>query len=1369
LRRLRRHRALRYGGIAAAGAAALLAVAIVSSLAIDLGPAIRARAEREGSRLLSRPVHIGSLRILVARGVVEATDISIEGVRPTDRPFLVAERLLVSLDWSRLLQRRPEIVVTSVQLADWTMLVEKWPGRDNFPKLAKRQPASDGPSPVTVTLRSVHASRGHFTYEDHEAPWSVVAPNIELNVTKAAKYHGDVSFKGGTIAIQRFVPMWAGMNARFVVDGGLVHLTEIEIDSDGAKTAASGTVDVGRFPEMTYTVESRLDSPRMRELFFANDSWPLSGEADFAGTFHLFKGGHELSGTFACDTFGLYDYRFPSMHGSIRWTDDLFEITDASAGFFGGASRFAFSVAPLGMPERPTGRFEFSYEDVDLAALGDFHRFEGQRFAGRAQGRNTLEWRMGRFRDDRHGDGRIIVSAPPGVEIMPASLEAARAADPGHSRHEWGPFVPQPLETYLPVAGELTYRYDPDAIELEGGRFATERTQVAFAGSTAWGADGRMPFRVVSRDWQEADQLLAGILTDFGSPTGVVNIGGRGEFDGVLTGPFRRPRVEGRVVGEDVRAWDTLWGDGSAHIVVENGYVTVTDGVVRREGSEIRSDGRFSLQRPRRDGGEEIDARFRATRGDIASLRHAFEIDDYDVSGDMTGEFHLRGEYGRPIGFGAMRVDDGLAYGERFEHGSASLRFDGNGVWLDGANLAKGTGSVSGAAYVGWDATYSFNADGRRIPVGSMTLFAYPEAQPAGVLEFSAAGSGTFDEPRYDVKFRVDDLSVAGEAVGQVTGALAVRDQELNGTLDAASPTLALTGTGRIALTPRADAELAFRFHDLSLDPYVRVFMPKLSTLNTALASGSVRVSGELATMDRLAVDGQVDNLEMRLFDYSIRSAAPIRLVLDKQVVRVDGLELVGDDTRLHVGGAVGLHDRSIALRAEGDANLGILQAFFRDVRGSGRAELLAAIDGRIDDPIFSGTATITDGRVRHFALPNSLDDINGAIRFDSRGVRLDDVTATMGQGRVQFGGRVGLEGYLPGELNVIVRAEGMHLRIPQGMRSTVDADLTLRGNFMAPTLGGTVTVRDATFNRRIDPTSGLFEFGGGASPAGLPVAQAPVPSSFPLRLDVELLVPSTLRVDNNLARLVASANLQLRGTYDRPQLSGRAEIDRGEVTLEGRRYLVTKGTVDFTNPARIEPFFDLEAETRVRVPGETYRVTIRLTGTTAQLQPSLDSDPPLPSAADVLALLFSDVRRSQPGRPEGGVEDIELRTLQNPNERQTDILTTRATQLLANPISSEVGRVVEQTFGVDTFQLSPSLIDPYSQTATTRVNPSARVTIGKRISDRVYLTFSRSLSSSFNDQILLLEYDESDRFSWILSRNEDQTYALEVSVRHSF
>jgi autotransporter translocation and assembly factor TamB len=261
--------------------------------------------------------------------------------------------------------------------------------------------------------------------------------------------------------------------------------------------------------------------------------------------------------------------------------------------------------------------------------------------------------------------------------------------------------------------------------------------------------------------------------------------------------------------------------------------------------------------------------------------------------------------------------------------------------------------------------------------------------------------------------------------------------------------------------------------------------------------------------------------------------------------------------------------------------------------------------------------------------------------------------------------------------------------------------------------------------------------------------------------------VPSTLRVENNLARIVASADLTLRGTYDRPAVSGRAEVDRGEFTFEGQRYLVTRGTVDFNNPQRIDPFFDLEAETRVRVPGQTYIVTVRATGTAERLQPSFESDPPLP-ATDVLALLFSDVRRTAPAT---GLSDAELERLRNPNQAQTDILTTRATQLLANPIASQVGTVVEQTFGVDTFQLSPSLFDPYSTTPASRasINPSARVTIGKRISDRVYLTYSRSLNTSYNDQLILLEYDESDRLSWILSRNEDNTYAIEIRVRLTF
>jgi autotransporter translocation and assembly factor TamB len=340
-----------------------------------------------------------------------------------------------------------------------------------------------------------------------------------------------------------------------------------------------------------------------------------------------------------------------------------------------------------------------------------------------------------------------------------------------------------------------------------------------------------------------------------------------------------------------------------------------------------------------------------------------------------------------------------------------------------------------------------------------------------------------------------------------------------------------------------------------------------------------------------------------------------------------------------------------------------------------------------------------------------------------------------------------------------------MHLRFPEGIRSVVDADLALRGNYRSPTLGGVVTVKSAIWSRRIDTPGSIFDLASRRTTAAAGGAAGAEPATtVPLRFDVQLLVPSTLRVENNLARLVANADLTLRGTYDRPVVVGHADIERGEVIFEGRRYRISRGSMDFTNPNRIEPFFDVEAETSVRVPGQTYRVTVAFAGTSEQLRPTLNSDPPLPTA-DVLALLFSDVRRS-------GVEGVapELRALQSPNQAQTDILTARATQALTAPISSEVGKVVEQTFGVDTFQLSPSFVDPTSIQPSARLNPTARLTIGKRISDRVYLTFSRSLGTISNDQIVLLEIDGSDRVSWILSRNEDsQTYALEFRVRHVF
>ncbi len=1340
--------------------AVALAVALVSAVTIDLGPALKARAEQAGGNWLERKMTIGRLGVHVARGRFVIEDLRIEGMRPGEEPWLTAKRIEVSLTWGALLHR--EVLIDTLEMSDWRMVVETFPdGRQTFPRVTgPPRPPSTGPRPVVATLQYVHAYRGEFDFRDHGGDWGTVARNIDVTVGKLGDYRGTARFTGGTVQIQQYEPMWADMSATFTVQGGEILLDRVELITDGARSEATGVVNIARWPEQTYQVTSTVQFPRMRELFFARDTFSLYGEGQFGGTFRLFKGGRELKGDFTSALAGVNDYRFPNLAGSLVWLPDRFEVTHATAGFMGGATAFRYEMSPLGDRARPAhARFDADYTGVDLTALTAFYETPGLRLAGHATGRNEMTWPLGRFAD-RAGHGTVTVTPPEGLVTQGPQLGPTAAAD-ARSRFEvLGPFSTHTPLAPVGLAADLTYAFDPEAIRFEPSSVATEDTFIAFNGATAWGERSKIPFRVTSRNWQESDRLLAGLMTAFGASTKAIPIDGVGRFDGVMLGAFRRPRIEGRFVGEEMRAWDVTWGAVDGDFVVDNAYANVSRAVLRSGLSRMDVSGQFALGYPRADGGEEIDARVRVDSRAVADFREAFDLQDYDLEGSLSGDFHVYGEYERPFGFGRVSIARGDAYGEPFAHAEAALRFEGAGVRLDGLQMQKGGGLITGAAYVGWNGTYSFNADGRRVAVDTLALTTVPGYPPlTGQLEFQAVGSGTFEQPRYDVKASVRDLFLGEEGIGEMTGRLAMRGTLLSYEFEAASPRLAVSGTGRVEINDEMDGELSFRITDTSLDPYIRAFQPLLSPYTSAVVSGTIRVVGELYNPEALRVDTAVEQVDLRFFDYALKNAGPVRLSMDRQVLQVDALRLVGDDTELDLAGTVDMTTQALALQANGAANLAVLQGFVPDVRSSGRAEVSARISGTAQAPIVSGNALINDGRLRHFAFPHALEAVNGIVTFDETGVRVDGVTARLGGGPVQFGGRVGMSGYVLSEFDVTAVGEDMRLRYPEGMRSLVDASLALRGPADAPEVTGTVLVRSASWTRGIDTSTGLFS-GLTGGDAALPAVAGQVAAAGPsLRYDVRLLAPSTIRIENDQARMVASADLTIRGTYERPLVFGRAEIARGEVEFEGRRYLVTRGSLDFANPNRIQPFFDVEAETRVRVPGQTYRITLRMAGTTERLQPDFTSDPPLPPL-DILTLLFSDQA------PSG---DVELAALQRPNEREQRLVEARATRALTGALSAEVGRVVERTFGVDTFQITPLLSDPYQQSARIGVNPSARVTIGKRISDRIFLTYARSLSSSTRDEIILLEFDASDTLGWVLSQNEDRTYALEVRKRHTF
>ncbi len=1383
-------RRLRDVALAAGITLLILFVAIAVSVTVDLdavlGGGVKKYAESQASRYLDRPTHIGRLGIHIASGRFVVENLKIEGITPDDIPFFTAREILVGIRWSSLLARpsaatrpaagtasgqrdaadnRRELVIESIDMTDWEMTVQKWGDRHNFVKFGQPSNKPKGPSAIRTTVGLVRAMRGQFSYIDHGS-WTTVARNLNIKVSHATgEYRGIGSLTDGMVQIRDYLPMRADMNFSFRIDKGIVDLDRIDMFTDGAVSKVTGKVDLGHWPEQTYQVNSRVDLWRMREIFFADQQWRSRGAANFTGTFHLFKGGHQLTGRFASPLAFVNQFAFPDLRGSMVWEPSRFEVLEATARPYTGTAKFSYSMKPLGDPKRPgVARFDACYDGVDLAQLSDVLSLRGVRMLGSITGCNLLEYPLGRFSMHR-GDGHMTITPPAGVVVL------ERAVAPHEDAIHAEPVVagPEPSLALTPrptaMGGRLAYRYDPEWVEVDPSHIATDRVYVEFEGRTAYGDRSRFPFYARAADWQEGDRLLAGIITAFGSQTGVIKVGGWGEFQGTMTESFKEPRIEGTFNGDGMRAWDVVWGRGQAHVVIEHSYVDVTGGVVRAGASEVRADGRFSLGYPRKDGGEEIDARVTIKDRPLKDLRHAFQLDEWPVDGVLSGEYHLSGSYTRPLGFGNVVMSNMTAWKEPFDGGTCTLRFEGPGVRVDSLDLKKGGGEITGAAYVAWEGRYSFNADGRRIPVESVTAVKFEKAPLSGVAQFTASGSSTFLVPRWDLDGRIEDVYMGDEGIGLVTGHLAYRDKLLTMEFEAASPRLAVSGTGQVEMTPTSDANLSLRFNKTSLDPYVRAFQPKLSPFTRAEATGTIRVVGQLADPERLMVDITAEDLSLRLFDYDLKNDGPVRIALDRNVLRLgtpaqpgarspaQPVVLVGKDTRLELSGTAHLQDDRVDVKAVGDANLAILQAFFRDIRSSGRARLVGGVQGFIETPVLSGEAQITDGRIRYWGLPHSIQNINGRITLGANGIQMDDVRAQVAGGNVRFGGRIEMNGLTPGQLSLTAAGENMELRYPEGFRSVLDAQLDLVGTLAAPTLKGEVTVRSATYRNRIEVGTALLGLASGRG--GGPAAPRPA-GTLPLRFDVQINAPSALRVDTNLLRMVASADLRLRGDFDRPILFGRAEVERGEAIFEGKRYLVTSGTIDFTNPSKIEPFFDIGAETRVRAPGQTYIVDIRLTGTLAHLQPpQFNSDPPLPPL-EIMTLLFGDASRA--------TQDAELRAVQSAGEDRARLATSRVEQAVVGTALNPVTSAVERAAGLESFQITPYLYDPYQ-----RLTPTARLTVGKRLSDKVYITFSRSIYTAGNDLIVLLEYDQSAKLSWVLSRNEDGTYALDARVRHVF
>jgi translocation and assembly module TamA len=631
-----------------------------------------------------------------------------------------------------------------------------------------------------------------------------------------------------------------------------------------------------------------------------------------------------------------------------------------------------------------------------------------------------------------------------------------------------------------------------------------------------------------------------------------------------------------------------------------------------------------------------------------------------------------------------------------------------------------------------------------------------------GRIGAEIAASGVADRPRI-----AGTLSLAGVAFDRPgtprlridDGTVRIADnvaqlEDLKAEMDGG--TLVLSGrTPVAALLPRfrsdparvaqdEAAQLSLRWDGFDVGALQERLLPTAENRLNARLTGSLALSGGLAGLEEIqallasqAADVSVGELPGRLEAFEVR--------VTRGRAATDGIQVSTTGGTFRLAGSAGIASDEIDATAKGTLDLRVLSPFLTDTALTGSAEIDASVKGTRSAPDARGSFTVKDGTARFRVLTQAITDIRASVVLDRAQIRIEQVDAALGGGKLHASGTLALDGLTPGEADVEVRATDVALRFPEGLRSRIEAGLKLTGRPGAFRLAGSARAGRALYDRDFQ-TSGFL--------AAATLKESPLLRS--IALDIQLSLASPLRVRNDTARLEATGEVALRGDLQSPSPFGRFEIvsPGGEVILLGARFAINRGTLSYDGSWDAK--LDVEVQRRVNVrasasdlstvPGE-YTVVVAASGTVSEITREV-----LESVGGNLNEASETLRYSAEGPSDLDQSDLGYLALfgRRRSEMQGSGVAGEQAGALA---AGQLARKLQRGLPFDNITITPELASRETS------DQDARFTFGAALTDSVDLTYSLSLKTP-EDKLIQLsararrnvtalvrrEYDLDDR-----------------------
>ena len=289
--------------------------------------------------------------------------------------------------------------------------------------------------------------------------------------------------------------------------------------------------------------------------------------------------------------------------------------------------------------------------------------------------------------------------------------------------------------------------------------------------------------------------------------------------------------------------------------------------------------------------------------------------------------------------------------------------------------------------------------------------------------------------------------------------------------------------------------------------------------------------------------------------------------------------------------------------------------------------QLAGTLDGRfgvggtLRNPNLLGAIDLTNGS---FESPLERAKIAGAtarLSFSGTSATLDELHAQVGGGTIDGHGSVAFpnpRSTAPVTYAFEATAKGAQYDLPAYGRGTLDGTVTLTSGSVRPTLGGAITLSDASI-----PFSAIYHPSSSATSA---------PPPFDVGLGLVFNAGKNVRVQSRpTIDLGADGSLAITGTLAAPQLNGTFTSTGGTLTYFNRVFRVDHGTVTFEPGGGFDPYLDAVATTRVanpdpdpvRNPSGFANIQVRVTGPVSNINIALSSDPAY-GRTQILGLLLN-------------------------------------------------------------------------------------------------------------------------------------------------